>query len=225
MEQHKLERQFREQLNSREIKPSEMAWEKLDAMLSVAQKPKAKFPWLYVAASFVGFILIAMFYFSPKENTIENQKNGVVIQHSVAPKANVIPSDKINFKIEKKGSADNVVQQLVLKKDNLSVLKNDSLTNKNKFNQNQVTELSIINQKKEQESISNINEKSVDEMLAAVKVTLKSDISKKALKVNSNVLLSQVDEELELSFREKVIEKANKNYQTVKVALGNRNQE
>jgi len=35
--------------------------------------------------------------------------------------------------------------------------------------------------------------------------------------------LSQVDGELELSFREKVIAKVNKNYQTVKVALANRN--
>lgn len=225
MEQHKLETQFRKQLNSREIKPSEMAWKKLDAMLSVAEKPKAKFPWLYLAASFVGFILIATFYFSQKENTIENQKNGVVIQNPVAPKTNVMPSKVIEFKIEKKVSADNVVQQSVSKNDNLSVSKKDSLINKNNFNQNQITEFSIINQKKEQESISNINEKLVDEMLVAVKTTSKSDNSKTDVKVNPNVLLSQVDGELELSFREKVINKVNKNYQTVKVALGNRNQE
>ena len=43
--------------------------------------------------------------------------------------------------------------------------------------------------------------------------------------VDAGNLLSQVDGELELSFREKVIGKINKNYQTIKVALANRNQQ
>ena len=44
MERNKLETQFKEQLDSREIKPSEMAWDKLDAMLTVAEKQKQRFP-------------------------------------------------------------------------------------------------------------------------------------------------------------------------------------
>jgi hypothetical protein len=62
-------------------------------------------------------------------------------------------------------------------------------------------------------------------MLASVQTAPKAAFSKTAVKVNPNTLLSQVDGELELSFREKVINKVNKNYQTVKVALANRNQE
>ena len=225
MEQHEIEKQFREQLNSREIKPSEMAWAQLDAKLSEAEKPKTKFPWLYIAASFVGFALIATFYFSQKENTIENQKNAVVIQNPVAPKTDAIPSEKVDFKIEEKGSVVNVVQQSASKSGKFSVLGKDSLTNKNNLNQNQVAEFSIINQKKEQFASSNISEKSVDEMLDSVKTTSRAVNSKTAIKVNPNALLLQVDGELELSFREKVINKVNKNYQTVKVALTNRNQE
>ena len=45
------------------------------------------------------------------------------------------------------------------------------------------------------------------------------------VRINAADLLNQVDGELELSFREKVITKVNKNYQTVKVALANRNQQ
>ena len=67
MERNKLETQFKEQLDSREIKPSEMAWDKLDAMLTVAEKPKAKFPWMYIAASILGFLLIGTVYFNQKE--------------------------------------------------------------------------------------------------------------------------------------------------------------
>ncbi|MNQ33642.1 hypothetical protein D3C85_470760 [compost metagenome] len=47
--------------------------------------------------------------------------------------------------------------------------------------------------------------------------------SKSKIKINSNDLLDQVDGELELSFREKMIAKINKSYHTVKVAVENRN--
>ena len=162
MEPNKFEKEFRDKLNQREISPSENSWNKLDAMLTAAEekkKSKHSYSWIYVAASFVGFLLIATFYFSQIGN------------------------------------------------------------------QNQVAELSIINQNTEQFASSNANEKSVDEMIVAVQATPKAAASKTAIKVNPNTLLSQVDGELELSFREKVINKVNKNYQTVKVALVNRNQE
>jgi len=40
MEPNKLETQIKEQLNAREIQPSEMAWDRLDAMLTVAEEKK-----------------------------------------------------------------------------------------------------------------------------------------------------------------------------------------
>jgi hypothetical protein len=83
----------------------------------------------------------------------------------------------------------------------------------------------LTNQKTEQLAFSNTSDDTVDEMLAAVQSSPKASISKTAVKVNPNTLLSQVDGELELSFREKVINKVNKNYQSVKAALANRNQE
>ena len=68
MEQNKLETQFKEKLNSRKIKPTEMAWDRLDAMLSVAEnkKPKRKFNWVYIAASFIGFLLVGTIFFNQK---------------------------------------------------------------------------------------------------------------------------------------------------------------
>ena len=49
--------------------------------------------------------------------------------------------------------------------------------------------------------------------------------NKSSLKIDARNLLSQVDGELDQTFREKVINKIAKNYQEVKVALANRNQE
>jgi hypothetical protein len=40
MELNKLENQIKEKLNSREIQPSAQAWDRLDAMLSVAEEKK-----------------------------------------------------------------------------------------------------------------------------------------------------------------------------------------
>ena len=227
MEPNKFEKEFRDKLNQREISPSENSWDRLDAILTATEEKKAKsrYAWIYVAASFVGFLLIATFYFSQKENTIENQKNGLVNQNPVAPNTDATPLEKAVLKIEEKSSVVDVVQKSASKSNKSSFSRKDSLANKNNFNQNQVAELSIINQNTEQFASSNANEKSVDEMIVAVQATPKAAASKTAIKVNPNTLLSQVDGELELSFREKVINKVNKNYQTVKVALVNRNQE
>lgn len=56
------------------------------------------------------------------------------------------------------------------------------------------------------------------------KVIVENLIKKKLkIKVNVNDLLNQVDGELELLFREKMILKINKNYQIVKVVVVSRN--
>jgi hypothetical protein len=230
MEPNKLETQFKEQLNSREIKPSEMAWSKLDAMLTVAEKPKAKFPWMFIAASFVGFLLIGTVYFSQKGNTIENQKNEVVIQNSVTPKTTVVPDNSVKLKTDdEKGLVANVVQKSTSGTNKTTILKEKSIIVNNNSNQNQVAEVSITNQKAEQKLIKlQTSDVTVDELLAVAGNPSKKENQlnqKLAVHVNAGNLLSQVDGELELSFREKVINKVSKNYQTVKVALANRNLE
>ena len=239
MEPNKLETQFKEQLNSREIKPSEMAWSKLDAMLTAAdpsnseqakQKPKTKFPWLFMAASFVGFLLVGTVYFGQKRNTIENQENEVVIQNSVAPKTTVVPENTIKLMEEdEKGLVANVVSKSTSGTNKTSILKEKLIIVNNNSNQNQVAEVSINNQKTEQKLIkSQTSDVIVDELLAVAGNPSKKENQlnqKSVVYVNASNLLSQVDEELELSFREKVINKVNKNYQTVKVALTNRNLE
>ena len=239
MEPNKLETQFKEQLNSREIKPSEMAWSKLDAMLTAAdpsnseqakQKPKTKFPWLFMAASFVGFLLVGTVYFGQKRNTIENQENEVVIQNSVAPKTTVVPENTIKLMEEdEKGLVANVVSKSTSGTNKTSILKEKLIIVNNNSNQNQVAEVSINNQKTEQKLIkSQTSDVIVDELLAVAGNPSKKENQlnqKSVVYVNASNLLSQVDGELELSFREKVINKVNKNYQTVKVALTNRNLE
>lgn len=224
MEPNKLETQFREQLNSREIKPSEMAWTKLDVMLSAAEKPKAKFPWLYVAASFAGLLLIGTVYFTSQEDTIKKQKNEVVIKNPVAPEIKAIPSDSFHLKMEKKGSIVQVVQKSVSKSNQSSELKQESRVVKN-----QVADVSIINQKTEQESIaSQTNAVTVDELLARVDKSARLNNKPNPnlqVHVDANQLLQQVDNDLEPTFRQSVFSKVADNFKVVKEAVVNRNRE
>jgi len=149
MEPNKLEKQIREKLNNREINPSEAAWDRLDAMLSVAEikTKKRSFRWLYIAASFIGFLFIGTAYFSQKGSFVRNEKDKIVIQ-SVSTKNHqktsntLIPNSKKSEKI-----ADAVFPKAAVKSNKISILKKDSLTHKNNLNQNQITEYSIINQK------------------------------------------------------------------------------
>ena len=70
-------------------------------------------------------------------------------------------------------------------------------------------------------------QENVDQLLetAENKVLAQSATKKAKVKINANDLLNQVDGELELSFREKMITKVNKNFQEVKVAVTNRNKQ
>lgn len=244
MAPNNFEKDFRDKLNQRKIEPSNKAWDRLDAMLSVAEEEKttvlprskkdSKRKWLFIAASIAGFLLVGTFFFNQKEALVETPKNNVVIEENVEkdpivqPVLNAIDSVKQEVVVSEKESLE---KKEILKDKYLEVSSQKS--NKNKSNQ--VAESSIIiknNQEKQsktnQTAIADTTKKeSVDQLLDSAEKTILAENSakpKSKVKVNAADLLNQVDGELELSFREKVVTKVNKNYQSVKVALANRNQ-
>ncbi|MEN2401598.1 hypothetical protein GKZ90_0017540 [Flavobacterium sp. MC2016-06] len=247
MEPNNFEKDFREKLNQREIEPSDKAWDRLDAMLSVAENKKStvrlgslqasKKRWMYVAASIVGFLLVGTFFFNQKKNTIETPKNNVAVEENIqkgtTKKQNLLKVDSIENQVvvSEKEAIQNSENSIAAEK------KSNPNQNKNIKNEvKQIAESSIINQKNQQ-SQTVINQTAVpetsknevtDQLLnVAEKNVVAENLAKpkSKVKINANDLLNQVDGELELSFREKVITKVNKNYQTVKVALANRNQQ
>lgn len=246
MEPNNFEKDFREKLNQREIEPSNKAWDRLDAMLSVAEEKKpivqlqsrqtSKKRWMYIAASIVGFLLVGTFFFNQKKNTIEIPKDKVVVKENarenvkkdtvVKPTLKVIDTNKSEVAIVEKGSNQNSVKE----EKNLNPKSNNSI----KKVPNQIAESSIIiknNQEKQSDNktvvAENSKKETVDQLLESAEKTVVAENSvkpKSKVKINANDLLNQVDGELELSFRERMIVKVNKNYQSVKVALANRNQ-
>jgi hypothetical protein len=240
MEPNNFEKDFREKLNQRKIEPSEKAWDRLDAMLSVAEeKPKKKSKkWLYIAASVVGFLLVGTFFFNQKED-IQTPKNVVIEENAekdsiIKPVINTIDSVKTETVIAEKSSTETLKSVSHKKENNLNQPSNKALKNQS----NQIAESSIIIKNNQEKQSTNNNQtviaenqkkENIDQLLETAENKVLAEnankVKKAKVKINAADLLNQVDGELELSFREKVITKVNKNYQTVKVALANRNQQ
>ena len=77
-----LEDNIREKLEAREMKPSANAWKKLEAKLDAEQPKKKTVLWYYVAASFVGLLILASVLFNRNTSEVKNQ---VVNENSETP--------------------------------------------------------------------------------------------------------------------------------------------
>ncbi len=249
MELNKLEKQIREKLNRREIQTSAKAWDRLDAMLSVAEEKKTKrsFGWLYIAASILVFVSVGMYFFN--QDKLKINTNETIVVNETEMDSNVTNSTTVTEKENEVSSID--VQSsnhqannksLIISNHKSVIAQSDKSFNSVEANQKTNKPSSIINKEKaiEYQNSSDVALKNLPKImtpdkeivvaktaisnqdeLAAVDVKKSDNISK--VKVNANSLLSEVDGELELTFREKVFKKVNKNYKEVKVALANRN--
>lgn len=247
MEPNKLETQFKEQLNSREIKPSKMAWSKLDAMLAAAelsnseqvkQKPKTKFPWLFIAASFVGFLLIGTVFFKGFETVKISTDTPVVLEQKTD--VNTLNEPEIsNETVLSTQIQKNIIKEQGVVADNISAKKQTKRPNaKNE-------EVITLNPSKENNAIASSFENrnhpvkndnryvSAEKLLAEVsntafepKATTKAiEKIKKSIAINPSSLLSNAETELNQSFRESALDKFNKNFNAIKTVLVNRNYE
>jgi hypothetical protein len=240
MEPNKLDNQIKEKLDSRTIQPSAQAWDRLEVILNAAEKPKRSYSWLYIAANFVGFLLIATVFFSQSEALIDPDKTNSIIQNPILLEKDQVSMDEIDKKntsnkkdaMQSVSAAGIVSQKQFSKGYNKAAMKQEVLIIKKENTENQVVQnaKAIINQKNEQIANSEIrNASNVDANLqlllleqSANKVIASRNSS---IQVNANKLLAQLDNELQLSFMGKVMSKVNKNYQLVKVVVNNRNLE
>ena len=251
MEPYKIEKQLREKLNKREIQPSAQAWDRLDAMLSVAEEKTTKrsFGWLYIAASILVFISVGMYFYN-QENPKLNTNETIVVNENEMD-SNTINSTTVAEKesevssIKRQSSNHQANNKSIITINHKSIIaQTDKSLTPSEANQKTNNPSSIINKEKaiEYQNSSDVALKNLPKIMTSDKeivvvkslttnqdelasVDVKKSVNISKVKVNANSLLSEVDGELELTFREKVFKKATKNYQEVKVALTNRNKE
>ena len=246
---NKIEKQFREKLSSREIQPSAQAWDRLDAMLSVAEEKKTKlspflsFQFIGIAASILVLLTVGMFLFNQKGANIKPENNVVNTETKKDTVQNPTKNSQkpiLKNVIQTEAVVSSETQQAT---DNRQQTTNKSIINqKTTVNQNQIIKDKVIEfqnstdvaqkdmpriEKREVIIIENkkdINIKSDENLLADLDKSSKQATNQKlAVKVDAKSLLSQVDGEMEYTFREKALNKINKNYKEIKVALANRN--
>lgn len=247
MEPNKLENQFREKLNNRAIQPSANAWDRLDAMLSVADvtdntkakvELKSKYRWMYVAATLLGFILISTVFLFQTDEMIDAPTQQVVFDTNVDVEQNSEEDGNSNPTVLEEILKVAPTEKAVVNHTKLNTYPTTQKTNKSfpleKAIENSNEAVAQSSNATVLENSTKINYKSevkinAETLLASVE---KSDVPNKIelqnktnIKVNPNELLTQVDDELELSFRERVQQSFNKKYREVKVAVSQRNLE
>jgi len=227
---NKLEKEFKNQLDQREIKPSPAAWDRLDAMLTVAEEKKAKpiYNWIYIAASIIGFLAIGYVFLSNPAELVDVKRNEVVENDVPMIKKDSVSKEHqthVPVQQEKEVVADSPISN---QRKNATISNPQKIKNPLVDPQNQIANKTILKQPIEK---SIINQKTNEiNQNAPIQIAPESQVAEveskpktQTLKVSASNLLSEVDTELELSFREKVIRRIDKNYKTVKVALANRN--
>lgn len=100
MAPYKLEDNIREKLETRELKPSSDAWKKLEAKLDAAQPKKKTVQWYYVAASFIGFIIMASIFYNQNKFEVSNQiVNESIEKNNPEKQSEIIPNNSKTEKI------------------------------------------------------------------------------------------------------------------------------
>lgn len=118
MAPYKLEDNIREKLEARELKPSADAWKKLEARLDAEQPKKKTVLWYYVAASFVGFLILASVFFSRNNAEVGNQiVNETIEQKSVEKQPEVIPNNSQSEEIASEENHVETVEKIAPKKE------------------------------------------------------------------------------------------------------------
>ena len=233
MEPNNIEDQIRGKLNSREIQPSAQAWDRLDAMLTVAEEKKTKrsffsFKFIGIAASVLVFVTLGLFYFNQKNITIENQNTVVETENG----SKETPNSKFQIpNIENKQNNEVAVSNEKMTTHNPKLETRNSQPTSNEVSiitQNQeeaIVNQEIVSPKQEVKTIKKTSMVDVDELLASVEKDRKKEtkVSKSNINIDAKSLLSEVDTELDMTFRQRVLNTVNKNYKSVKEAVANRN--
>ena len=244
MEPNKLEQDFRHKLEQRTIQPTEMAWDRLDAMLSVTEEKKNKpsRTWMYMAASFLALLLVGALFLNQES---QNNKDGVntndnrVTEGKSEQKTSVGESFKPTVvESQDVSKEEGVVTTTTNYKAAPSVKNSDPIqaaTAKSNVvpavNKEAVAATTTIEDAKVKTGPAKINV-DAEELLASIEAPVVTDQvaatgkpKKQSVRVDPNSLLTSVEGELNDSFRGKVLQSVAKNYNIIKSSVASRNRQ
>lgn len=224
MKPNPFDHKIKESLSNRTIQPSSQAWDRLDAMLTLQEKPKEK-PWkIYfsIAASVVAIAVVLLVQnqgqidqdtLTPKENPVVIQNEEVKeIQETLETKPNAnFPSPTVTNSPKEHFSNQSDLKNTVVQKSQESVSKSEI---------QEIKALTSEQLKRAQLLLASIEHDSNVENVKTVQITKNTNIA-----VNGSDLLENVEEEMNQTYREKMVKKVNKNLNSIRDTWVNRNLE
>jgi hypothetical protein len=242
MEPNKLEQDIQQKLQGRTIQPSANAWDRLDAMLTVAEQQaapqevkvvpvkKTNRSWLYMAAAFLlmlggGFFLMNH---EAEQNVINTGSTPQVVgtEAEIQNNTATVVAETVKAAPETTSVKGTSVKRAMIAKNTLP----KATVNQNTAADQEVAQTTDNTPETETPQVQKRKLRVDPEaLLASVEGNQPrqglASINQPKVKVNANKLLDNVEGELNQSFRNKVLNSLEKNYNVVKTAVTTRNLE
>ncbi len=239
----KLEKHIKQKLQERELQPSDDAWTKIESQLGDAAKPKNRKIYRYaIAASFIGVLLLSAVYFnsgSKTKRTIEvvdaetkNTKEVVIEEipniEIAVTEEKVVEENKIDLikkikeplklpePVQQDYVFNNKIEKEILVKEEVVLGEQELIDNKLNQVLNAVADL-------EQQNIK-VTDAEIDSLLMiAQRELFANKVFQESGKVDAMALLTEVEDEMNRTFRGKVFEKLKEGFFKVRTAVADRN--
>lgn len=242
MAPNKFDKHIKKQFDNREIQASGDAWEKLNEKLDVIVYPKKKrYLWYAVAASVIGLLFLSILYFDsstsvdPVQDTIVNTGEDViepvindktfkevdVTIVEIELKKNAEEEEKLGEEIQNSKFKEQITinAELDIKDEKIF----ESEYSNEKLISAKLLEIVAVVDSLEQDNIALSDVEVVVLLRNAQQEILRDRLLQKSGAVDAAALLTQVETELDASFRDKVFENLKDGFQKVRTAVANRN--
>ena len=227
MEPNKIEKQIKESMKNRAIQPSPEAWDRLDSMLTISEKKsKPNYNWITIAATLIGFSIVGIVLMNTYKSFQPNERNNPIVKETILPieieenklelEGEVIMTDlkplvqssskieKIKVKTTRINPKEEAFLDLKVEEQVVLIPNTTPKANQNKY----VNALALL---------AEIESKEVP--------IIEKKVNPTKIIIDPQTLLSEAEQEVNESFRTKVIQSINKNYNSIKSTLANRNYE
>lgn len=247
MESNKFDNSIKDKLEGRSLQPSNNAWAKLSERLEKEDKKQNSKAiwWLGIAASLVGLLFVAFQFFNTEEvkpvivdspRIIQKNENTQVAVDEIKVSKDVVKEIQINEKIEKlplehgptiqiNENPIAIIKYKALIKKEEEVLQpvkvaQESLTFEAQKIQDVMAKVQLLKDNNQE-----VSDAVIDALLleAQQEIRLKQLYNETTGVVDANMLLQDVENDLDQSFRSKVLEAIKASYNSVKTAVAQRN--
>lgn len=233
---------IKEILEGRRIAPSEEGWDRVEEQLGGTVYPRNRSLWrLGIAAGFTGILMISIFWLSrnsdnefPMENVVTTEKqteagSEEAVKYKIPPETqNLIVISGADTGEDRERVFENPEEMIALKKEdeNPEVFEEDVNDRFVSLEKLDVKVAQVVSQVNILENSGNqVEDEVIDSLLrVAQEQLLKERVLNSSDTIDAMALLSEVEDDLNKSFRDQLFEKLKEGYLKVRTAVAYRNE-